>query len=43
MEECVEEEYCIVCGAPIPEGRQICPTCEDKYFGADKKKGEEDI
>ena len=22
------EERCIVCGAIIPEGRQICPNCE---------------
>lgn len=21
-------DLCIVCGAPIPEGRQICPRCE---------------
>ena len=22
------QEKCICCGAPIPEGRQICLTCE---------------
>lgn len=21
-------ERCICCGAEIPEGRQVCPTCE---------------
>ena len=24
------DEKCIVCGEVIPEGRQICPTCERK-------------
>ena len=23
-------EHCIVCGADIPEGRQVCPNCEQK-------------
>lgn len=23
-------EHCIVCGVEIPEGRQICPDCEQK-------------
>lgn len=22
------ENVCIVCGDPIPEGRQVCPACE---------------
>lgn len=22
---------CVCCGEPIPEGRQVCPTCEDAY------------
>ena len=25
------EEKCIACGAPVPEGRQVCPLCEAKY------------
>ena len=25
------ENRCIVCGAIIPEGRQICPNCENGY------------
>lgn len=24
--------YCIMCGAIIPEGRQICPICEKDKF-----------
>ncbi len=24
------EETCIVCGAVIPEGRQVCLNCEDR-------------
>lgn len=23
------ENRCVVCGAIIPEGRQVCPNCED--------------
>jgi hypothetical protein len=26
----MKEETCIVCGAVIPEGRQVCLNCEDK-------------
>ena len=40
------EERCVFCGAIIPEGRQVCPNCENKYKGiekgdqyADSKKG----
>jgi hypothetical protein len=22
------DDYCIVCGKPVPEGRRICPMCE---------------
>ena len=22
------EEHCVICGATIPEGRQVCPSCE---------------
>lgn len=24
-------ETCICCGAPIPEGRQVCPKCEKEW------------
>lgn len=27
------EETCILCGDIIPEGRQVCPICEQKYGG----------
>lgn len=23
-----DEDFCVCCGAPIPEGRMICVTCE---------------
>ncbi len=22
------DNRCVCCGAPIPEGRQVCPSCE---------------
>jgi hypothetical protein len=25
----MNEERCIMCGEPIPEGRMVCPKCED--------------
>ena len=25
----MNEERCIMCGEPIPEGRIVCPKCED--------------
>ena len=28
-------DLCIVCGAPIPEGRQVCPKCEKTAYIAD--------
>ena len=27
------DNTCVVCGAVIPEGRQVCPTCEQKHCG----------
>lgn len=27
----VMENRCIVCGKIIPEGRQVCPQCENGY------------
>lgn len=26
---------CVMCGAEIPEGRQVCPTCEEKVWAYD--------
>ena len=25
------EDYCVNCGAIVPEGLQVCPICERKY------------
>lgn len=30
-------DRCAICGEPVPEGRQVCPLCQDKYT-----KGEDD-
>lgn len=24
-------DVCVICGCVIPEGRQICPDCEEKW------------
>lgn len=32
----MEERY-ICCGEIIPEGRQVCPNCEEKYMPKDKE------
>lgn len=29
---------CVCCGTAIPEGRQVCPTCEGKEAKADQGK-----
>lgn len=28
-------ETCVCCGAPVPEGRQVCPKCETWGAGPD--------
>lgn len=28
----MNSEYCVCCGEEIPEGRQVCPACEDKVY-----------
>lgn len=33
--------YCVVCGEPIPEGRMICPTCEEYYLKLEEQKQKE--
>lgn len=38
------EEHCVICGAVIPEGRQVCPLCEQdaKYapnYLVDRQRG----
>ena len=32
-------DTCICCGAPIPEGRQVCPWCENGYTPDKRKDG----
>ena len=27
----MEQNYCIICGIGIPEGRMVCPLCEAEY------------
>lgn len=34
----IAEDRCVCCGAIIPESRQICWECENKYI---KNKGED--
>ena len=31
------DNRCIFCGAVIPEGRQVCPSCEKNLTGEDTK------
>ena len=33
------EEHCVICGAVIPEGRQVCPLCEGAAFTPKKPAG----
>lgn len=30
-------ESCVMCGAAVPEGRQVCPSCQAKFFSADRE------
>ena len=32
----MNEETCVICGAPIPEGRQVCYFCEHKINEAEE-------
>lgn len=40
------EDRCVCCGALIPEGRQVCPTCERgacmHMWGFDRLEGGKD-
>lgn len=31
------DNTCVFCGEPIPEGRMVCPACEDKYNNMEYK------
>lgn len=35
------EERCVICGEPIPEGRQVCPNCEKYWESISNKNAEE--
>ena len=35
--------YCIICGNPIPEGRMICPTCEEYLIKNNEKNTDENF
>ena len=35
-----ETDTCICCGAPIPEGRQICPWRESGYTPDKREDGD---
>ena len=35
------EEHCIICGEPIPEGRQVCQNCERKWKNEQTKNDDE--
>ena len=28
-------DTCVCCGAPVPEGRQVCPICESRSYPPD--------
>ena len=30
MEIYNEDELCVICGTPVPEGRMICANCEER-------------
>lgn len=36
------ENRCIICGAVIPEGRQVCPNCENGKLPKPKQEEEQD-
>lgn len=36
------EDRCLICGAIIPEGRQICPICEQNAENKQKEKEKAD-
>ena len=28
----LNEDFCVICGCPIPEGRMVCPCCGKKVL-----------
>ena len=33
------DNLCVICGATIPEGRQICPKCEKRRWDDEHDQG----
>lgn len=31
-------DKCVICGEPIPEGRQVCPLCENQTVNENPKR-----
>lgn len=36
LRPCAEEEVCVSCGRPVPEGRMLCPQCEHESEGEEE-------
>ena len=36
-------DFCLICGAYVPEGRMVCPNCEQKNYEQYQKKGEKEM
>ena len=36
--ETMGQEYCVCCGNPIPEGRQVCLNCEHQLYDSNSIK-----
>lgn len=44
MGNLTNEDKCVMCGRYVPEGRQVCSSCEEKgYINQFNKLGESDI
>lgn len=33
----MSEDTCVACGAPVPEGRMVCPICEARAASAEPR------
>lgn len=38
LREIGKADICVSCGAPVPEGRQVCPSCESGERESDKRE-----
>ena len=34
----LNEDFCVMCGCPVPEGRMVCPVCEQKVLNYPEPK-----